>query len=87
MSIVQFDIILWGDGIMKTRLYYLRLEKGYSQLKVQMDTGINQSNYSKFERGDRDPTYQQLKILARYFNTSVDYIMELTDVKEPYPPK
>ena len=69
----------------KTRLYELRKERNYNQLKVSMDTGINQSNLSKMERGDRDPTYGHLKILAPYFNTSSDYIIGLTDEKSPYP--
>ena len=72
---------------MKTRLYELRKEQNYNQLKVQMDTGIHQSNLSKLERGDREPTYEHLKILSKYYNTSADYIMGLTDIKEPYPRK
>ena len=72
---------------MKTRLYELRKEKNYNQLKIHMDTGIHQGNYSEMENGKRDPTYEQLKILSKYYNTSVDYIMDLTDVKEPYPRK
>ena len=34
-----------------TRLKQLRLEKGYTQIKIQMMTGIDQSDYSKLENG------------------------------------
>ena len=33
------------------RLKELRLEKGYTQIKIQMMTGIDQSDYSKIESG------------------------------------
>ena len=38
------------------KLKKIRLEKGLTQLQVQMKTGIDQSNYSKIERGLRYPT-------------------------------
>lgn len=30
-------------------------------------------------------TYDQLKLLARFYNVSVDYILYLTDISKPYP--
>ncbi len=38
------------------RLKELRLKKGITQMEVQMETGIDQSNYSKMENGKREPT-------------------------------
>ena len=35
------------------RLKELRLEKKYTQVKIQMLTGIDQSDYSKMEKGTR----------------------------------
>ena len=69
------------------RLRLLRNRKGYSQVKVQMLTGIDQSDYSKIERGFRLPTIEQAKRLSRVFETSIDYIYGETDVQEPYPRK
>ena len=63
----------------------LRKEKGYTQIKVQMETGIDQSNYSKIERGLKEPTFTECKSLALFFGTSMDYIAGLTDITEPYP--
>lgn len=68
-------------------LKLIRVIKDYTQLKVQMDTGISQSVLSKYERGDAIPTGDNLVILARYYNTSIDFLMDLTDEKKPYPPK
>jgi len=49
-----------------------------------METGIDQSNYSKIERGIKEPTYNECKALALLFNTSMDYLAELTDNPAPY---
>ena len=67
------------------RLRLLRNRKGYSQVKVQMLTGIDQSDYSKIERRMRYPTIEQAKILSRLFETSMDYLYGLTDETQPYP--
>lgn len=69
------------------KLKKIRLEKGLIQLQVQMKTGIDQSDYSKIERGLRYPTVEQLIILSELFGTSVDYLLDLTDVEKPYPRK
>lgn len=67
------------------RLKELRLERGYTQIKTQMLTGIDQSDYSKIERGVRYYTFEQCVKIAKVLNTSMDYLAGLTDVKEPYP--
>ena len=65
----------------------LRKERGYTQVKMQMLTGIDQSDYSKIESGRRYLTYEQCKRIALALNTSMDYLAGLTDEKEPYPRK
>ena len=67
------------------RLRELRKEKGYSQIKMQMLTGIDQSDYSKIETGKRYYTFEQCKRIAEALNTSMDYLAGLSDVKTPYP--
>lgn len=44
----------------------------------------DQSLYSKYERGVREVPVSIVVKLAELYNTSVDYILELTDVKQPY---
>ena len=67
------------------RLKELRKEKGYTQVKMQMMTGIDQSDYSKLESGKRYFTFEQCRKLAIALNTSMDYLAGLTDEKKPYP--
>ena len=65
----------------------IRVINDYTQLKVQMDTGIPQSMISKYETGQLMPTAENLFILARFYNTSLDFLMDLTYEQKPYPPK
>ena len=69
------------------RLFNLRKEKGYTQVKMQHLTGIDQSDYSKLEKGKRYYTFEQCKRIAIALDTSMDYLAGLTDVKDAYPKK
>lgn len=64
-----------------------RVIRDYTQVKVQMDTGISQSTLSKYECGEAIPTVENLMILAEYYHTSMDYLMDLTDEPKAYPKK
>ena len=66
------------------RLKELRRERGFTQIKMQMLTGIDQSDYSKIESGKRYYTFEQCKRIALALNTSMDYLAGLTDNKAPY---
>lgn len=68
-----------------SRLRELRKEKKYTQIKMQMLTGIDQSDYSKLESGKRYCTFEQCRRIALALNTSMDYLAGLTDEKKPYP--
>ena len=63
----------------------LRLEKGLTQLSLQMQTGIEQSLISKYESGERVPPTETLMLLADFFHPSMDYIMEPPEERKPYP--
>jgi len=67
------------------RLKELRKEKGYTQIKMQILTGIDQSDYSKLENGKRYFTFEQCRKLAEVLGTSMDYLAGITDEKKPYP--
>ena len=69
------------------RLKELRKAKGYTQITMQMLTGIDQSDYSKIESGKRYFTFEQCRRLAIALDTSMDYLAGLTDEKAPYPRK
>ena len=65
------------------RLKELRLEKGYTQIKMQLLTGIDQSDYSKIENGKRFYTFEQCKRIALTLDTSMDYLAGITMKKRP----
>ena len=68
-----------------TRLKELRIAKGFTQIKMQMLTGIDQSDYSKLEIGKRNLSFEQCKRIALALGTSMDYLAGLTDEPKPYP--
>ena len=68
---------------MKNNLKALRLKKGYTQIAVQMKTGIEQALLSKFENGERVPTHTETLVkLADFYNVSIDYILCRTNNPE-----
>lgn len=68
-----------------SRLKDLRKKRGYTQVKMQMATRIDQSDFSKIESGKRYYTFEQCKRIALALDTSMDYLAGLTDVEDPYP--
>ena len=64
---------------MQNRLKELRKSKGYTQIFLQMQTGIEQALLSKFENGERVPPTETLVRLAEFYNVSIDYILGRTD--------
>ena len=57
---------------MKNNLRALRKSKGYTQIAVQMKTGIEQSLLSKFENSERTPPTETLVRLADFYDVSLD---------------
>ena len=66
------------------RLKDLREDHDMTQQTVSDHLGMKQSQYSRYERGIRDVPSDILIKLALLYNTSVDYILELTDDPKPY---
>jgi len=66
----------------RNKLKELRKQKGYTQLALQMRTGIEQALLSKFENGERVPPTETLLRLAEFYNVSIDYILCCTDNPE-----
>ena len=54
-------VILFLGGDLLSRLKDLRIELGYTQIKMQHLTGIDQSDYSKIENGKRYYTFEQCR--------------------------
>lgn len=67
---------------MQNRLKELRKSRGYTQVSVQMQTGIEQALLSKFENEERIPPTETLVRLAEFYNVSIDYILCRTSKPE-----
>ena len=67
---------------MHSRLKKLRKERGYTQVSVQLQTGIEQALLSKYETGERIPPTDTLLLLAEFYDVSIDYILCRTDKPE-----
>ena len=70
---------------MYKRIRDLREDKDISQTKLAKILGMSQTGYSKYETGENDIPAAILIELANFHNTSVDYILGLTDEKRTYP--
>ncbi len=62
----------------------LRREAGISQQALADVLGISQQSINHYENHDIQPDIQTLMQMADYFNTSVDFIIGHTDIKDPF---
>ena len=69
------------------RLRDFREDKDLSQQKMAELLNVAQTTYSDYERGKINIPLNTLKKLALFFDTSIDYLLELTDESKPYPRK
>ena len=56
-------------------LKIVRKIKKYSQLKIAMDLSISREALSHYENGKRNPDLQMLRDLSKYFNVSIDFLV------------
>ena len=68
-----------GDNTGLLGLKLIRKQKKYSQLKVAMDLSISREALSYYENGKRNPDLQMLRKMSKYFNVSIDYIVNGED--------
>lgn len=66
------------------RIRDLREDSDLKQRELADILCCSQRVYSNYERGDLDIPTEVLIKLAKFYGTSVDYILGLTDKKEPY---
>ena len=69
---------------MHQRIRDLRNDKDLNQKEMADILNIAQTTYSDYERGKINIPIQTLKKLALYYNTSIDYLLDMTDIQEPY---
>lgn len=73
------------------KIYNLRLERDLTMdmfvadmnAKFPQDKPLNKSMVSRWESGENDPSLQNARNLAVYFDVSIDYLIGLTDTRTP----
>lgn len=66
------------------RIKDLREDRDLTQTELAAFLHIKQNTYSQYENGLRQLPIDILVALAKYYNTSTDYILGLTSNPKPY---
>lgn len=66
-----------------TRIREIRKEKGLSQKEIAKMINMNQTQYSRYERGENEIKVNVLIDICRALEVSSDYILGLTDDPRP----
>lgn len=69
---------------MNLRIKDLREDNDLTQTKIAELLNCTQQTYSRYETGEITIDVNSLSKLALFYNTSVDYLIGLTNTKEPY---
>lgn len=72
---------------MYDRIRNLREDRDLTQKQLSKILGVHQTTYSDYELGNLNIPIPIITKLAYIFETSVDYLINLTDEKSPYPRK
>lgn len=70
---------------MYPRIKELREDSDLSQSQIAAQLNCSQQAYSNYELGRRDVPSAMLIRIAQLHKTSVDYVLGLTDMRQPYP--
>lgn len=68
-----------GDFVKGLKI--VRKERKLNQLKVAMDLNISREALSHYENGKREPSLDMLNKLSKYFNVSIDYLINGEEFK------
>lgn len=71
--------------MLNTRIRELREDKDLTQVYMAHMLNVNQRTYSRYETGERAIPLELLCVIADYHRVSVDYLLNRTDQKRPYP--
>ena len=67
------------------RIRDVREDRDLTQREVAAYLHIGQNTYSQYENGQRQLPVSVLIALAKFYRTSTDYLLSLTDESRPYP--
>ena len=66
------------------RIGELRIDNDKTQQEIADMLSCNRQVYARYERGIREIPISMMIQIANYYNTSIDYIVGLTDYPTPY---
>ncbi len=66
------------------RIKDLREDNDLTQKEIAKYLNIKQNTYSQYENGQRQIPLDSLILLAKFYHTSVDYLLGLTNEFKPY---
>lgn len=72
---------------MNTRLKEIRENRELLQKDIAQVLNTSQQQYSRYETEENEISVTLLKQLAKFYNTSIDYLVNFTDDQRPYPRK
>lgn len=70
---------------MYKRIRELREDHDLTQKYMAFLLDVNQKTYSRYETGEHSIPLSSLCRIADFYKVSVDYLLERTDIKKPYP--
>ena len=76
------DTIMENKSKYYPRLRELRQAAGLNQTEIAEVLSMQQNQYSRYERGERELPMHQFVILARYYDVSLDYMTGLSDTRK-----
>ena len=62
----------------------MREDRDMNQTQVAKMLGMSQTGYSKYETGENDIPTSVLIKLARFYETSIDYLLGETNIPKRY---
>lgn len=70
---------------LRLRIRDLREDNDMSQAEMAKTLKCSQQTYSRYESHTTEIPLESLIFLAEFYNTSTDYLLGITNQKEPYP--
>jgi len=74
----------YNQDLFVKQLISLREEKNMTQTDLAFLLQLGQGAVSKYENGKSEPPLNTLVEIAAHFNVSVDYLLGLSSIKNPY---
>ena len=76
--------IFFKSEVLEMRLKDIREDRDITQKEIAEYLNVRQNTYSQYENEKRQIPLQMLIKLAKFYNTSVDYLLGLTSDPKKY---